>query len=159
MYKYEYARPSVTATIAIVIDGWGVVQVRRGGEDKTYSGYWSLPGGFLEAKRDAVGDIKAFAGETIEQTAVREVNEELGVYIDPAKLQLLATSSLPDTDPRCHVVNILYAYHMTEGYFRATASANDEVSGIRIVPYNPKDELAFDHSWLMKQVFEKVIRK
>jgi ADP-ribose pyrophosphatase YjhB (NUDIX family) len=47
-------------------------------------GLWTIPAGFMEE------------GETVEQTAARETEEETGVKIDCDRLDLYAVLSLPD---------------------------------------------------------------
>lgn len=153
MHEYEFPRPSATATVALVVDGHAVVQVRRGRSDTTYSGYWSLPGGFLDAKTNIS------KGETLQETAVREIREELGIEIDPAGLQLINVYSDPSIDPRAHVISTLYAYDITETDYWKINPNTDEVAQVRLSPYIFDDKLAFNHLEMMKDVYYKHLRK
>ncbi len=152
MHTYEYPRPSVTATIALVVDNHTVVQGRRGREDGTFAGYWSLFGGFLNAKTNI------FEGETVQECIVREVQEELSFDIDPANLVLINVYSDPATDPRAHVVNVFYAYHISEAEYY-TLSPNEEIAQLRLSPYIFDDKLAFNHLDLMKDLYFTHLRR
>lgn len=68
----EFPAHPVPAVGAIVFRIQEVLLVRRGTEPSR--GRWSVPGGALEI------------GETVEQAAVREVLEETGVDVRPAKV-------------------------------------------------------------------------
>lgn len=100
----DYPRPSVTADIVLfsLPDGSSlqndgcklsldvfehdleVLIIQRGGHP--FLGKWALPGGFAEP------------GETLDQTALRELEEETGVKNLP--LRQLHTFSTPGRDPR-----------------------------------------------------------
>ena len=67
----------------------GVLLVKRGGFP--YKGYYALPGGF------------AMSGETIEETALRELKEETSV--DSAFLEPFGMFSAPERDPRGWIVS------------------------------------------------------
>jgi 8-oxo-dGTP diphosphatase len=62
-----------------------------------FAGYHALPGGFVGV------------GETVEAACRREVQEETGVSISEADLQLLGVYSDPARDPRGHTVSIAYS--------------------------------------------------
>lgn len=92
----DYPRPSLTADIAVfscVADTVRVLLVRRGGHP--YLGKWALPGGFAQP------------GETVTDTARRELAEEtgiLGLCLAPVGL-----FSEPGRDPRMWVVSQAFA--------------------------------------------------
>ena len=75
MASDEYPKPAVTVDILVLSwDGSSVslLLVQRGAEP--YKGCWALPGGFLEIE------------ETLQQAAVRELEEETGVRPDAVLL-------------------------------------------------------------------------
>jgi 8-oxo-dGTP diphosphatase len=67
--RREYPSAPLPSVGAVVLDGDKVLLVRRGQEPSR--GKWSIPGGVMEL------------GETIRETACREVMEECGVEIEP----------------------------------------------------------------------------
>jgi 8-oxo-dGTP diphosphatase len=72
------ARTPVDVAVGVLIDGDGpeapfLLTSRPAG--KAYAGYWEFPGGKVEP------------GENIETALARELHEELGIYIDPARVQ------------------------------------------------------------------------
>jgi ADP-ribose pyrophosphatase YjhB (NUDIX family) len=76
----DYDNPKIiVACIATVGDR--VLWIKRGTPPK--QGCWAQPSGFMEN------------GETPEQAAARELFEETGAVIDPAKLNLFLVGSLP----------------------------------------------------------------
>lgn len=132
MYYYRFPMVSATATIALFVKGTNkVILGKRVETSEAYPNYWSLPGGFLDAKhvptkpKTLKGWIayilrntanmfeKGFAplkpgGETVEDTAVREVFEETNLTIKHNDLNLYHVHSDPNIDPRTHVVNVCY---------------------------------------------------
>ena len=104
----NYPKPALTADIAIFEKGAAglkVLLIRRGGHP--FLGRWALPGGFADA------------GETIEQTAARELQEETGLAGLP--LKLVGVYSAPGRDPRGWTVSAVYAAFVEEGQARAIA--------------------------------------
>lgn len=99
----DYERPSVTADIvAFKLSGedsgnyrrnmqtkLSLLLIKRGGHP--YRGCWALPGGFLNP------------GETIEQCALREVEEETAVK--PVSLMSIGLFSEPNRDPRGWIIS------------------------------------------------------
>ncbi len=87
----KYPKPSLTADVIIIAksdDIRRVLLIKRGGHP--YLGCWAFPGGF------------ANMGESIEQTAERELLEETG--IDGVTLTPVGFFSKPGRDPRGWVV-------------------------------------------------------
>lgn len=115
-----YFNPKPVACVIPVADDGSVVLIRRSNEPGR--GLWTMPGGFVEL------------GETIEDAARREAEEEIGV---PVVLdRLLNVYSRPDEQ----VLMVMYV-----GRPLGTPVASDEALEVRaFAPGDvPWDELAF----------------
>lgn len=102
-----YRNPVPAAGVLLVRDG-AVMMVRRRFDPR--AGFWCLPAGFMEA------------GETPEQTAQRELQEETGVI---AQLTGLFGVYAGFDDPRVRAVLILYTGVVTGGEERAGDDADE----------------------------------
>jgi len=90
---------------------------------------WALPGGHVEI------------GETVEQAACRELQEETGLIVEPKDLALLGVWSDPNRDPRGHVISIAFLAKSFKGELKAA----DDAKNVNFFSELP--ELAFkDHS-------------
>ena len=138
----HYPKPALTADIAIFArqgGGWKLLMIRRGGHPCL--GCWALPGGFAEP------------GETIEQTAARELREETGVT--DVSLSLSGVYSAPGRDPRGWTVSVGFAAKLPDGpvYAKADDDAEDaawldvafDADGAARVVTPDSSPLAFDH--------------
>jgi 8-oxo-dGTP diphosphatase len=90
---------------AALIDGEGRVLVQRRPAGKMMAGLWEFPGGKIEP------------GETPESALIRELDEELGITVDPARLAPAVFASEPVA--RRHMLLMLYICHSWEGSPRA----------------------------------------
>jgi|UniRef100_A0A7C5AKG8 ADP-ribose pyrophosphatase YjhB (NUDIX family) len=126
-------RPIPAVDLIIEYEGQGIVLISR-----KYPPYgWALPGGFVEY------------GESLEEAAVREAEEETGL-----KVRLLGqfhTYSRPDRDPRRHVISTVFV---------ATAAgpcqAADDARDLGIFPLEKLPEpLAFDHAEILADYRQK----
>ena len=91
----DYPRPSVTADMAVFREGergMELLLIRRGGHP--FLGKWALPGGFSEP------------GETVDETAARELREETN--LEGLPLTPFGFFSMPGRDKR--------AWTMSEGF-------------------------------------------
>ena len=108
----DYPRPSVTADIVVFMvraedsgnyrrdsrTKLSLLLIRRGGHP--YKDCWALPGGFLNPD------------ETIEQCALREVQEETAVK--PASLLSVGLFSEPNRDPRGWIISNAFVSIISE---------------------------------------------
>lgn len=90
---------------AALIDAEGQVLLQRRAAGRAMAGLWEFPGGKMEA------------GERPEAALVRELDEELGIAVDPADLAPIAFASA-DNGGR-HMLLLLYACRAWRGAPRA----------------------------------------
>jgi len=103
---------------ALLFDRDRILLVERGKEP--LKGFWSLPGGVLEA------------GETLEEGVTREVREETGLAVKPLGILEVFERIIRDTKgaPEYHYVLIDYICRVTGGSLEAA----DDVSRVVWVP-------------------------
>jgi 8-oxo-dGTP diphosphatase len=92
---------------------------------------WVIPGGFVEY------------GETAEQAARREAQEEVGLEVQ--LVELLGVYSDPDRDPRQHTLSVVYIATAT-----GEPIAGDDAKASQIVDlWNLPPQLCFDHQQIV----------
>jgi 8-oxo-dGTP diphosphatase len=111
---------------AMIEDGRVLVQQRP--EGTSLAGLWEFPGGKIEP------------GESPEAALARELDEELGVAVDPAALVPLTFASEPLADR--HLLLLLYRLDRWEGEpeaRHASALAWADMAALRDLPMPPAD--------------------
>jgi 8-oxo-dGTP diphosphatase len=93
-----------------------------------FEGCYALPGGFVEY------------GETVEEAARRELNEETGVTVNSQRLVGIYSQS--NRDPRGHVVSVAFLMKVRS----AKAKAGDDAAAAAFVADWRSKRLAFDHA-------------
>jgi 8-oxo-dGTP diphosphatase len=116
--------PKLMVDVVVPSEEGSVLLIRRASDP--YEGQWALPGGFVEV------------GETLEEAAAREAEEETGLKVEIVRL--VGVYSDPDRDPRGHNVSCAYLARVREGDLSA---ATDAAEASFLDPSNV--ELAFDH--------------
>lgn len=141
----RYERPSVTVDVVIftlrnrelyVL----LVQRRRW----PYEGYWALPGGFIAMH------------ESLEESALRELEEETGVR--DVYLEQLYTFGDPGRDPRTRVISVAYfaLVRMDEHSLRIS----DETTDVQWFPVGElPTKLAFDHDRVLSYALSRLRSK
>ncbi|UQA56415.1 NUDIX domain-containing protein [Polyangium aurulentum] len=151
----DYPRPSLTADVVLFsLDDahrLAVLLIQRGKDP--FAGHWAIPGGFCEP------------GESVEESAARELQEETG--IEGLPLDQLKTFSRPGRDPRGWVVSVAHVSVLPSDR-RAEAVGGDDASEARwwtIVRERDGSlglehggergaALAFDHDEILKAAVE-----
>jgi len=127
-------RPNLTSDLVILtIRSWqlNVLLVRRG--TKPFRGMLALPGGFVRP------------GESLEDTAHRELVEETGLIGSTLPLRQLATYSTPNRDPRGRVVTTAFLAVAPELPEPTAGTDAHSADWVEVEP-TLQDRLAFDHA-------------
>ncbi|MEU7985676.1 NUDIX domain-containing protein [Streptosporangium canum] len=140
-------RASVTVTVDLVIftvrqEQLQVLLIERG--NTPYQGQPALPGGFV---RD---------GETLDEAALRELNEETGLDGRKLHLEQLRAYSEPDRDPRGRVITVAY---LALGPDLPLPVAGTDATAARWEPVSSalasETSLAFDHAEILSDGLER----
>ena len=98
MYTYKQPRPSICVDVAIFAESQ-LCLIHRGKEPFRMS--VALPGGHVEAGPDGYG-------EPLAEAAVREIEEELGIFLTESQLNFVNIYDTPRRDPRGWRISVLY---------------------------------------------------
>jgi 8-oxo-dGTP diphosphatase len=132
-----FPAPDLAVDVVVRKGDGSILLIKRGKEP--YKGRWALPGGFVEC------------GETTEEAAVREVQEETGMAASICGL--LGVYSRPDRDPRGHTVSICYAAEVGDG----EPEGGDDAAEASFFSLEAIEnlKLAFDHREIIRDFKER----
>lgn len=133
-----FKKPSVTADVIVqrVQNQEEILLIQR--KNNPYKGLWAIPGGFLDVNK-----------ETVKQAGARELEEETGLITRLESLNLIGESSNPERDERGHIVSLIYT---TNKYF-GELKAGDDAADAKWHPLNNLPKLAFDHEYIIKEIY------
>jgi 8-oxo-dGTP diphosphatase len=142
-FTYEYDRPGLT--VDCVIFGLDleeeVLKVMLIERDlEPFAGKWAIPGGFVRY------------GETLEQAAIRELEEETGLA--NIYLEQLYTFGEPRRDPRGWVVSVAYYALVSPDKYNVAAAT--DARRAEWFPIESLPPLAFDHDEIMRVALDRV---
>jgi 8-oxo-dGTP diphosphatase len=129
-----YQQPGLAVDIIIEIDK-KIVLVKR--KNPPYG--WALPGGFVEL------------GESVENTAKREVKEETGLEL--TNLKQFHVYSQPDRDPRRHTVSIVF----TANGVGLPKAADDAAEIMLFILHDLPQNITFDHRQILEDYKKSII--
>jgi len=129
----QYLNPAPAAGILVRDDEGQVLLVRR--KFEPFKGLWTMPAGFIEY------------GEEVEETAVRELEEETGLVIEIDRTY--AVESCRD-DPRGNTVLVLFEGHVKGGKLEA----GDDAEEVGFFSLDSLPEIAFA---CQRRVLERLI--
>jgi 8-oxo-dGTP diphosphatase len=137
-YTYDYPMFSVTADMIVadvrIDEPIRVLCVKR--RNDPHKGCYALPGGFVNID------------ETCIDAAVRELEEETNVRVDPRHVKEITYRDDPDRDPRARVIT--FAYGCLFGHCTGEVVAKDDAVDVDWILMedivDDKIKLAFDHN-------------
>ena len=132
-YTYKYPRPAVTADCVVMTKESTpqVLLIERGLEP--YKGCWAFPGGFTNMD------------ETMEQCAIRELEEETGLKV--SELMQIGAYSKVDRDPRGRTITVAYLIVIDAP---VAVTGQDDAAKAKWFPIDALPPLAFDHEDIMR---------
>jgi len=135
-YTYNYPRVALCVDCIIIgtsLQGNHILLIER--KNPPYAGTWAFPGGFHDP------------GETVEQAAARELEEE--TCLTNIHLSQLGVFSDPKRDPREQVISV--AFYGEISMSEATPVAADDAAKVQWFPLDQLPKLAFDHAKMLEQ--------
>ncbi len=144
-YTYEFPRPALTVDCVIFgLDESSklkVLLIQRGGEP--YKNCWALPGGFVDM------------AENLEQSALRELEEETGVK--NVFIEQLYTFGEPNRDPRGRTVSV--GYFALVNLAEHPVQASSDAQQAQWFEIDDMPSLAFDHDHILQVAINRLRAK
>ena len=150
-------RPSLTVDMVVLTvldDGprasLRCLLVRRG--LAPFLGALALPGGFVR-----VGDGHRDKGESVDDAARRELEEETGLPPRALRLEQIGAFGRPYRDPRRRVITVAYAALVRPEVARFTRAGSDAATALWLdVEEAKRAQLAFDHAEILAAALARV---
>lgn len=137
--QYRNPLPTVDIIIEVEAEGGetGIVLIKRKNEPLG----WAIPGGFVDY------------GESLEEAAVREAEEETGLGV--RLVRQFHTYSDPKRDPRFHAISTVYIAKA-----QGVPEARDDAQEVGIFNQNNLPEgIVFDHLQILRDYFRETLGK
>lgn len=160
-YRYKGANPTVdNVVLKKDTDGYKILLIKR--KAGVEGGKWALPGGFIDtnAKR---GEEWKTGRETPKQAAIRELQEETGLYIANLESMIVPVGVYEGSgrDPRDNrdAWSKSYAFGIVlpEEYANKKVSGQDDAEDARWFDIKQIPTLAFDHKTIIGDGLNKLI--
>ncbi|MBN1924367.1 MAG: NUDIX hydrolase [Prolixibacteraceae bacterium] len=138
-FCYKYPRPALTTDAIIIANEKGkkyILLIERGIEP--FMGMWALPGGFIEMD------------EELDEACARELKEETG--IEGLHLELFTCVGTIGRDPRGRTISVIFSATIPE---RIPVASGDDAARAKWFLVENLPELAFDHSLIIRNYFQK----
>lgn len=166
-YAYKYPMPCVTTDVILI--GYDVEEndlrlllIKR--KVKPFADHWALPGGHIAMD------------ETLEETALRELQEETGIAPSDVHLEQVYTFGNPGRDPRGRYITVAYMALVNLANFPNAKAGSDaketlwasiegsvsQIDGQTLVRGKnkiPHDSIAFDHGKIIQMAIERLKSK
>lgn len=127
--------PILVATDVVVLaeNSEKILLIQR--KYEPFKSSWALPGGFVEPDED------------LAESAVRELNEEVGILVKPELLKHTGTYGHPSRDPRGRVISVVFMVKLNELAHKPQAA--DDAKQVAWFSLNNLPALAFDHTLII----------
>lgn len=137
--SYTYKYPMIYLTVDIIVYDFtsanqNVLLIQR--DRPPFEGGWALPGGFVDIN------------ETLEQAAMRELEEETG--LKNLSLEQFRAFSEIDRDPRHRTVSVVFYGFADET--NNNAMAGSDARAAQWFSLDRLPELAFDHAEILQKL-------
>jgi ADP-ribose pyrophosphatase YjhB (NUDIX family) len=130
---YIHRNPFPTVDIIIELGEDRIVLIER--KNPPYG--WALPGGFIDY------------GESAEEAAVREAQEETGLILK--NLRQFRVYSDPNRDPRHHTITVVFVAEVDTDQGPSLPQASDDAKNCGVFSLNNlPHSLAFDHDKILE---------
>lgn len=139
----KYPRPSVAVDIVVFTifnSELKVLLIKRGLEP--FKDFYCLPGGFIKMQ------------ETLEQAALRELEEEVGVK--NIYLEQLYTFGEPKRDPRGRVISVCYYVLLDYTKIRPFVTGEENIRKVEWHSTKNLPKLAFDHNKIIDYALKRL---
>lgn len=142
-YTYDYPRPMVTVDsliFSIKPNSSKILLIQR--DKEPFEGFWALPGGFIEMD------------ETLLESAIRELQEETGLY--NIELTQLYTFGNPGRDPRGRTITtVFYGFADEE---KVIIKADSDARNANWFDIKNLPKLAFDHNIVVEYAIKNILK-
>ena len=134
-FSYKYPRPAVTADCMVMTQEAvpRVLLIER--DNEPYKGCWALPGGFLDME------------ETLEECAIRELEEETGLKVSIESIRQVGTYSKVNRDPRGRTISTAFIAVVDSPL---PVKGQDDAARAEWFAIDSLPPLAFDHADIIR---------
>lgn len=147
-HRYPYPRPAVTVdTVVFTIQNQDLKILLIQRRDPPHALSWALPGGFVDVSDD--GD----QGESVDDAAWRELQEEAGVERQDVFLEQLYTFGKPGRDPRGRTITVAYFALVRPD---VQVQSGTDAMQARWFSISELPELAFDHDHIIEVALARI---
>lgn len=160
-YWYKGMNPTVDNVILRKTnDSYEILLIKRAG--KVEQGKWALPGGFVDTNAKKGEEWKA-GRETPRQAAIRELQEETGLYIQALSniVKEIGVYEGSNRDPRDTAESWSRSYAfgvlLPDNFSTKDISARDDAADAKWFDIKSLPVLAFDHSTIIGDALKKLI--
>ena len=137
MQIYNPGRYAVSVSLATFIkrnENSQILLIQR--KNPPFQHHWALPEGFVEQD------------ETLEQTALRQLNENTGIKLNDIPIFQIGAYGHPKRDPRFRIITIAFTVILPEELLTQIKSGG-EAAIVRWIDVENIPKLAFDHDEIL----------